>query len=65
VDADESLEDTRMRVCRVLGELLASSDERPLSAVDAFAADETPPVGAHEDECAPAAPAVPGRFPNP
>jgi len=48
VDADESLEETRMRVCRVLGRLLAAEDERPLSALDAFSADETPAP----DECA-------------
>ena len=42
VGGDESLEDTRMRVCRVLGRLLAAGDEdeRPLSALDAFSADE-------------------------
>lgn len=39
VGADESAEQTRIRVCRVLGRLLAAEDERPLSAVDAFSAD--------------------------
>ncbi len=41
VARDESIEDTRARVCAVLGRLLASSEERPLSAQDAFSADET------------------------
>jgi CHASE2 domain-containing sensor protein len=40
VGDDESLADTRARVCSVLGRLLASTDERPLSEQDAFAADE-------------------------
>jgi hypothetical protein len=47
VGDDESLGDTRARVCSVLGRLLASTDERPLSEQDAFAADEDtapPPV---------------------
>jgi CHASE2 domain-containing sensor protein len=66
VDADESLEDTRMRVCRVLGELLASGDERPLSALDAFSADETPlAAGVRDDECAVGAGPVPRPVPNP
>ena len=42
VAADESIAQTRARVCAVLGRLLCSTDERPLSAQDAFAADETP-----------------------
>jgi hypothetical protein len=37
---DESIAQTRARVCAVLGQLLCSTDERPLSAQDAFAADE-------------------------
>jgi CHASE2 domain-containing sensor protein len=41
VAADESIAQTRARVCAVLGRLLCSTDERPLSAQDAFAADET------------------------
>jgi hypothetical protein len=40
VAADESIAQTRARVCAVLGNLLCSTDERPLSAQDAFAADE-------------------------
>jgi adenylate cyclase len=40
VAADESIAQTRARVCAVLGQLLCSTDERPLSALDAFAADE-------------------------
>src|SRR3546814_5904981 len=48
VGADESAEQTRIRVCRVLGRLLAAEEERPLSAIDAFAADEPP----HPAECA-------------
>ena len=39
-DSEESAEETRIRVCRVLGQLLASGEERPLSAIDAFAAGE-------------------------
>lgn len=48
VGDDESLADTRARVCSVLGRLLASTDERPLSEQDAFAADEdnVPPPAA-------------------
>src|SRR3546814_1465995 len=41
VGADESAEQTRIRVCRVLGRLLAAEEEGPLSAIDAFAADRT------------------------
>jgi CHASE2 domain-containing sensor protein len=64
-DAHETLEDTRMRVCRVLGALLASAEERPLSALDAFAADEeTSATGGLPDECAPGAAAVPHPVPN-
>jgi hypothetical protein len=37
---DESIAQTRARVCAVLGRLLCSTEERPLSALDAFAADE-------------------------
>jgi hypothetical protein len=37
---DESIAQTRARVCAVLGQLLCSTDERPLSLQDAFAADE-------------------------
>src|SRR3546814_16206195 len=48
VGADESAEQTRIRVCRVLGRLLAAEEERPLSAIDAFAADAPP----HPAECA-------------
>ena len=48
VGADESAEQTRIRVCRVLGRLLAAEEERPLSEIDAFAADEPP----HPAECA-------------
>ncbi|MFC7300761.1 CHASE2 domain-containing protein [Cognatiluteimonas weifangensis] len=40
VAQDEPIAQTRARVCSVLGRLLASSDERALSAHDAFAADE-------------------------
>src|SRR3546814_4376830 len=40
VGADESAEQTRIRVCRVLGRLLAAEDERPLSAIDAFRSEE-------------------------
>lgn len=48
--ADEPLPATRARVCSVLGRLLAATDERPLSARDAFAADEA--VAAAPTECA-------------
>lgn len=41
VGEDEPLAETRARVCSVLGRLLASTEERPLSDHDAFAADET------------------------
>ena len=46
VAGDESIAQTRARVSRVLGRLLASTDERALSAHDAFAADEgaSPPA---------------------
>ena len=40
---NEPITDTRARVSRMLGRLLASTDERPLSAQDAFSADETGP----------------------
>ncbi len=40
VSEDEPIEQTRARVCAVLGRLLCSDDERPLSLHDAFAADE-------------------------
>ena len=40
VAADESTAQTRARVCAVLGRLLASTDERPLSAHDSFSADD-------------------------
>jgi len=40
VAADEPIAQTRARVCAVLGRLLQSADERPLSLHDAFAADE-------------------------
>lgn len=40
VDADETIAETRARVCAVLGRLLASRAERPLSMHDAFEADE-------------------------
>jgi hypothetical protein len=39
---DEPISDTRARVSHMLGRVLASTDERPLSAHDAFSADETP-----------------------
>jgi hypothetical protein len=42
VGEDESLADTRARVCSVLGRLLATTEERALAEHDAFAADETP-----------------------
>lgn len=42
VAADEPTAQTRARVCAVLGRLLQSHDERPLSMHDAFAADELP-----------------------
>ena len=38
---DETLAQTRARTCAVLGRLLQSRDERPLSMRDAFSADET------------------------
>ena len=40
VAADETTAQTRARVCAVLGRLLASTDERPLSAHDSFSADD-------------------------
>ena len=40
VSEDEPIDKTRARVCAVLGRLLASDDERPLSLHDAFAGDE-------------------------
>jgi len=40
VAADESTAQTRARTCAVLGRLLQSQDERPLSTRDAFSADE-------------------------
>jgi len=43
VAADEPIAATRARVCAVLGRLLQSQDERPLSLHDAFAADEPAP----------------------
>lgn len=52
VHDDETAEQTRVRVCRVLGRLLAAEAERPLSAFDAFAADEAP----DQAECAAGAP---------
>jgi len=39
--ANEPIADTRARVSHMLGKLLASTDERPLSAHDSFSADET------------------------
>jgi len=39
---DETLAQTRARTCAVLGRLLQSTDERPLSMRDAFSADENP-----------------------
>jgi hypothetical protein len=39
--ANESISETRARVSHMLGRLLASTEERPLSAHDSFAADET------------------------
>ena len=48
VGDDESLADTRARVCSVLGRLLAATDERALSEHDAFAADEPPRASAPE-----------------
>lgn len=39
VAEDEPIEQTRARVCAVLGRLLASTDERPLSGHDPFGAD--------------------------
>ena len=41
VAEDETLAQTRARTCAVLGRLLQSRDERPLSMRDAFSADET------------------------
>jgi hypothetical protein len=38
---DEPIAQTRARVCSVLGRLLASTDERPLSAHDSFSADDS------------------------
>jgi CHASE2 domain-containing sensor protein len=43
VAAEESTAQTRARVCAVLGRLLASTDERPLSSHDSFAADDAVP----------------------
>jgi hypothetical protein len=43
VAAEESEAQTRARVCAVLGRLLASTDERPLSSHDSFAADDAVP----------------------
>ena len=40
VAGDETLAQTRARTCAVLGRLLQSQDERPLSMRDAFSADE-------------------------
>jgi hypothetical protein len=40
--ANEPIADTRARVSHMLGQLLASTEERPLSAHDSFAADESP-----------------------
>ena len=40
--ADEPIADTRARVSHMLGRLLASTEERPLSAHDSFSADESP-----------------------
>jgi hypothetical protein len=40
---DEPIAETRARVSHMLGRLLASTDERPLSAHDSFAADEADP----------------------
>jgi CHASE2 domain-containing sensor protein len=40
VSEDEPIEKTRARVCAVLGRLLCSDEERPLSLHDAFAGDE-------------------------
>lgn len=40
---NEPITDTRARVSRMLGRLLASTDERPLSEHDSFSADETGP----------------------
>jgi hypothetical protein len=42
---DEPVAQTRARVSRMLGRLLASTDERPLSAHDSFSADEPAPPG--------------------
>src|SRR5690606_11891338 len=50
VAEDETLSETRARVCSVLGRLLAATDERALAVHDAFAADETAPM--HKTECA-------------
>ena len=41
VAQDEPIAQTRARVCSVLGRLLASTDERPLSAHDSFSADDS------------------------
>jgi CHASE2 domain-containing sensor protein len=46
VAEDEPVAETRARVSHMLGRLLASTDERPLSAHDSFAADESPRTGA-------------------
>jgi CHASE2 domain-containing sensor protein len=40
--ANEPIAETRARVSHMLGQLLASTEERPLSAHDSFAADESP-----------------------
>src|SRR3546814_738611 len=64
VGADDSAEQTRIRVCRVLGRLLAAEEARPLSALAASAADEPP----HPAACAAAAgmshPAPESRIPS-
>jgi CHASE2 domain-containing sensor protein len=56
---NEPIEQTRARVCGVLGRLLASTVERPLSGGDSFPADGTTVEG-HP----PAEPGAPGRRPN-
>ncbi len=55
VGEDETLAETRARVCNVLGRLLAATDERALSEHDAFAADEDASAPG-ETECARPAP---------
>ncbi|NUS38244.1 MAG: CHASE2 domain-containing protein [Lysobacter sp.] len=64
VAADETIAQTRARVCAVLGRLLHRHDERSLSLHDAFAADE-PPAHRHSHRSPHPAHAGPAAAPNP